>query len=648
MKDKCRYLRGQLHDLAECLYTYRVIVGLMIVVVGTFLEINGSSLGCWELFAPGGETGQILMGTSRLIRSDEWTVSSSMLSSQYNAGFPYFNDLYRACPTDMFIVYGQPVRDLAVIFRPFHWGYLFLPLAKGLAFYWVGKAVALALVSFELGMVLTNGKRIPACFYAVLVICSPAVQWWYAVNAFPDMLIYGQLAVVIIVYYFKTENYWNKFFLGVLLALNCGAYALVFYPAWQVPFAYAFAGLAVWVMVKTRKQINWKKDRWILAAVVTILVVGLSYVVLKSSETIKAVLNTAYPGERCETGGGGAWLFLRYIGNILFPFKETADYGIVAPEWSAMFDLFPVGWILAAVVWLKERKRDSLLMVLAGIQILFLIFVVFGMSELAAKITLLSNSTSGRVFVAAGFVNILILIRALSLVNISMKWKMAASVSLVLSFGLVWLSREYMYGTYIGNEEGLWLSLILSIIFFGILSTGKSRYLCAMLAMSVLVMSAGFVNPVRVGIYDVSVSLLGRAVRDINEKQEGIWMDATGGGMMGDFLGATGVRVINPTNTYPALERWKMLDPEGEYEDIYNRYAHIEAELQNTEETYFSLPVQDAVHIYLNTEDLLLLGVDYILMKKSEKPEETDKVKLISIYEDDQYCIYQVESVEER
>ena len=73
------------------------------------------------------------------------------------------------------------------------------------------------------------------------------------------MLIYGQLAVVIIVYYFKTENYWNKFFLGVLLALNCGAYVLVFYPAWQVPFAYVFAGLAVWVMVKNRKQINWKK-----------------------------------------------------------------------------------------------------------------------------------------------------------------------------------------------------------------------------------------------------------------------------------------------------------------------------------------------------------------------------------------------------
>ena len=42
------------------------------------------------------------------------------------------------------------------------------------------------------------------------------------------------------------------------------------------------------------------------------------------------------------------------------------------------------------------------------------------------------------------------------------------------------------------------------------------------------------------------------------------------------------------------------------------------------------------------------MAVDYILMKKSEKPEETDKVKLISIYEDDQYCIYQVESVEER
>lgn len=39
----------------------------------------------------------------------------------------------------MFIVCGQPVMDIAMIFRPFYWGYLFLSAGKGLAFFWYGR-----------------------------------------------------------------------------------------------------------------------------------------------------------------------------------------------------------------------------------------------------------------------------------------------------------------------------------------------------------------------------------------------------------------------------------------------------------------------------------------------------------------------------
>ena len=35
----------------------------------------------------------------------------------------------------MFIVYGQPVFDLAIIFRPFHWDYVLLGLQRGLGGY---------------------------------------------------------------------------------------------------------------------------------------------------------------------------------------------------------------------------------------------------------------------------------------------------------------------------------------------------------------------------------------------------------------------------------------------------------------------------------------------------------------------------------
>ena len=45
--------------LAEFLYTYRILIGIGVLILGVVFEINGSSLGCWELFAPGGETGRI-------------------------------------------------------------------------------------------------------------------------------------------------------------------------------------------------------------------------------------------------------------------------------------------------------------------------------------------------------------------------------------------------------------------------------------------------------------------------------------------------------------------------------------------------------------------------------------------------------------
>ena len=345
MRETKNSLKNIARLISIYIYSYRYLIAVCVVLLGVALEINGSSLGCWELFVPGGEHGNIILGNSRLIRSDEWTVSSSMLASQYSAGFPYFNSLYRAAPTDMFIVYGQPVRDIAVIFRPFHWGYLFLPLAKGVSCYWVGKAVALILVSFEMGMLLAEKRKSLAFLFTVMVCLAPVTQWWYAVNAFPDMLIYGQLAVLLVYYYFTSNRYCIRIIIAIAFAICCGAYALVFYPAWQIPFAYIFLILAIWAFFKADKVFHWKKDVPIWVISFFILIVGLGYVLFKSLDTIQAVMNTAYPGARCETGGGGLQWFFGYPGNLLFAVKEKADYGIVAPEWSVMFDLFPIGWI---------------------------------------------------------------------------------------------------------------------------------------------------------------------------------------------------------------------------------------------------------------------------------------------------------------
>lgn len=60
------------------------------------------------------------------------------------------------------------------------------------------------------------------------------------------------------------------------------------------------------------------------------------------------------------------------------------------------------------------------------------------------------------------------------------------------------------------------------------------------------------------------------------------------------------------------MELWHKLDKDGEYEDIYNRYSHVQVEFTN-DETSFKLLTPDYFTLFLNINDLEKLNVDYIL-----------------------------------
>ena len=115
-------------NIGISIYKYRWIIAAAIFIICVILGINGSSIGEWSSFLGGEDTG-LLLGVSRAIRGDEWATSTPMALSQYfdaSGAFSYFSDVVIGMPTDVFLEYGQPVRDIAVLFRPFHWGYLFL------------------------------------------------------------------------------------------------------------------------------------------------------------------------------------------------------------------------------------------------------------------------------------------------------------------------------------------------------------------------------------------------------------------------------------------------------------------------------------------------------------------------------------------
>ena len=167
-------------------------MALALLVVLVLFEINGSSIGAWDQPIIN-STHQSLLGSARSTQSDEWRVFTPFTLSQYLNDFSYFSSIPRASPTDMFAIYGAPIWTILMIFRPFQIGYLFLSPAKGLSFYWISRLIALLLVSFEMGMLITGKDKILSLSYALLLTFSPILQWWFAVNYIAEIFIFGQL-----------------------------------------------------------------------------------------------------------------------------------------------------------------------------------------------------------------------------------------------------------------------------------------------------------------------------------------------------------------------------------------------------------------------------------------------------------------------
>ena len=103
-------------------------IAILILVVGVLFEISGSSISCWNSILQTGITGDIdlLYGTPRSIRSDEWAVFIPMIFSQCLNSFNYFSEAIRGDITDVFMIYGLPVMNLMQIFRPFLIGFLLI------------------------------------------------------------------------------------------------------------------------------------------------------------------------------------------------------------------------------------------------------------------------------------------------------------------------------------------------------------------------------------------------------------------------------------------------------------------------------------------------------------------------------------------
>ena len=627
--------------LLDYIYKYRYVIALLILVIGTALELSGSSIAEWQKFIGGSENGTIF-GTSRIMRSDDIFVWTPFAFSQYYGGndaFSSVSHIIRGTSTNVSIVYGVPSFSLATIFRPMYWGYLILDPAKGLSYMWIFRQLLMLLGTFELAMIITKKDKWLSFAASVLISYSSIVQWWFNTSQQADVITFGCCIVVCFYYFFLTTKLWKKILYAIGLYITVGGYILIFYPASQIPIGFIIIVLSVFLLVDDKEKITFSAKNDVPLIIITVCALAgcIGYIIYSSWDVIVTTLNTSYPGQRVSCGGGEISVLFRYP-ELIWDTINGLDnpYSIAANV--TFFDFFPLGILLAIYIWIK--KKDKLLAALLIVQSIFLVYLVFGVPEWVATITMLGKSSTNAIVWGIGFVNIWLFIRSISVYD-----KVSIKTNILISFlftiiisGLCWkYFKEYMFLGY-----GIIVSalLLFGSTYWALVNKTSviSKKLFIIYCCVICLFSGFLVNPIQKGIKEITNNSLIQAIDEINSEDEGLWLVESEAFPVNNSPLLAGAATINSTNTYPDLERWKMFDSENSSYDVYNRYAHIMVELTD-QKTSFELLENDSFKIKLCYKDIRKLGVKYLLTNRIYE-DEIDGIKMLM--QQSGYTIYEI------
>ena len=172
-------------------------------------------------------------------------------------------------------------------------------------------------------MIFTNKNKRLSVIGSFMISLAPIVQWWFATNGTAELFIFGQLALILLYKYLNTENFKHRLICLAFMIICAGGYVLILYPAFQIPMFYVFLALAIYIIATNFKntKIN-KKDIFSIIIALVIFILLMTSIIYISRDTISALLNTVYPGNRISEGGGAFRKYISYMDNIFLPYKE--------------------------------------------------------------------------------------------------------------------------------------------------------------------------------------------------------------------------------------------------------------------------------------------------------------------------------------
>lgn len=616
---------------------YPLLVILLVLLLSIF-KINGSSVDMFRevIFTEESNTDEIdtdsLFGSSRAIRSDQYMVTIPMIVSQDINNEATIN-------TDMgegtnLITQNIPSRNIFALFRPTFFTFYFTDdTGFSYSFHWWAEMGLLLISTYLLLLQLTKKNLWISIGGSLLFVMTPFTQWWNQTN----MITWISFGVLFFLKILKEKDWRINILCGLGLSYSIVTFALLLYPAFQVSVTYIALGIAIGYVISEWKEIkgNLKLSIPIL---VTFVILGGSFVLLfikEYKDVISIISNTVYPGTRFITAGEGDrnLLFNGFYNILLQRDSNTAPFGNQS-ESSNFFLLFPplLVWIIYKNINLfrKKKKLDWIAICISLVLIFFTTHYFLPLPSIVSKISLMFLIPHQRLLIGFGFGSYILMLYILSKKDIYKPNKSIVDTILLyllsLSFGMLicsvgiklyTTSPDFFKSPKIVSPEIkiIGASSLVTLLVFLLLKNYKKLFLIILLSFAFL--STVYINPIRRGLDVLTNTEIAKYIRETSEKDDSKWV-AFGDNRIAQYALANNANILNGVHIYPQFNIWKILDPQSQYIDIYNRYAHIGFEENIGNNSSIQLLLPDALVVNINPCDPKLkeLGTKYILTTK--------------------------------
>ncbi len=620
-------------------YIFPLLIILSVIVL-SLLNLHGSSIGIYSsiLFA-GQEDKNIILGSPRAIRSDEYLSGTPLFVSQDINNEPSVNkDLGEG--TNLSISHNTPTRDIFSIFEPESWMF-FLGNNSELAyaaFWWLRIGIML-LGIYLLLLEITNKNLFLSILGSLLFLCTPFIQWWMSADPMTQI---GQISFGI--YFFiklvKNNNKTSTVIYSALLAYTIIAFGLVLYPPFQIPLAWVAIFLAIGILIKNRKDILKDKNNIkrliisLLSIIITVIGFALAFY-LSYKDVLQLTTNTVYPGARFVSAGQGS-LYQLFNGfyNILMQKDFNGAPFANQSEASNFFILsLPlIVWVIYKSIYIYKEKHtiDYIGLSITACLIFFSAFYFLPLPDFFSKYTGMYMVPSGRMYIGIGFANYILILYMLTkdyykvLRHKISDWIVALSISILTGI-LIYKTGHFYYNLnpqsfawpimISANIKILMATIFVSIIVALLLFGYKKIFITLFLIFGIV--STIYINPLYKGLDILINTDLANYIKEVSMKDDSKWV-AYNNIYLAQYALANNASIINGVHQYPQFEIWKILDPQKEYINIYNRYAHINISEYEQGEEYIKLLYPDSLEINISPCDKKLdsLNVKYVITNK--------------------------------